>query len=119
MNPKKIETLLLEGTPFGLRYHDLANWTGRIFVSSRASFKDLLDREELSKPGVYFLIGENEETGRLQVYIGEADPGITTAQALWRIKRTVFTGDDSETLFAGGNENFDNVWDNRAGFSYS
>ena len=73
MNPKKIETLLLEGTPFGLRYHDLANWTGRIFVSPRASFKDLLKRDELNKSGVYFFIGQDEETGRLKVYIGEAD----------------------------------------------
>lgn len=73
VSQKKIETLLLEGTPFGLRYHDLANWTGRIFVSPRASFKSLLKREELSKPGMYLLIGEDNETSRLKVYIGEAD----------------------------------------------
>ena len=69
--------------------------------------------------GAVQYIKEVDWVGDTTVYIGEADPGTTTSQALWRIKRTVFTGDDSETLFAGGNENFDNVWDNRAGFSYS
>ena len=73
MNPKKIETLLLEGTPFGLRFHDLANWNGRIFVTPRASFNELLKRTELSRSGVYFLIGNDETTNRLKVYIGEAD----------------------------------------------
>lgn len=70
---KKIETLLLEDNPFGLRYHDLANWVGRMYVSPRASFRDLLKREELQRAGVYLLIGEDEDTGRLAVYIGEAD----------------------------------------------
>jgi hypothetical protein len=70
---KKVETLLLEGSPVGLRYHDLANWTGRLFVAPRASFAQLIKREELNRAGVYLLIGRDEETNRLRVYIGEAD----------------------------------------------
>lgn len=71
--PKKIETLLIEGSPSGLRYHDLANWSGRVFVAPRASFGQLLKREELNRSGVYLLVGHDEGTGRLKVYIGEAD----------------------------------------------
>lgn len=71
--PKKIETLLIDGTPQGLRYHDLANWNGRIFIAPRTSFNDLLKRSELAKSGIYILVGEDEKTNRQKVYIGEAD----------------------------------------------
>ena len=52
-------------------------------------------------------------------YIGEAVPGTITSAALWRIKRMVETGPDLVITWADGNENFDNVWDSRAGLSYS
>lgn len=70
---KKVEMLLLEGTPFGLRYADLRNKTCRALVAPRASFKQLLQRDELTQSGVYFLIGGTPESDLLQVYIGEAD----------------------------------------------
>jgi len=65
------------------------------------------------------LIKEVDFVGTTTVYIGEAQPGTATSSAAWRVKRTVFTGDDSETLFADGNTNFDNIWNNRASLSYS
>lgn len=71
--PKKVELLLLEGTPYGLRYADLRNKTCRAFVAPRASFKDLLKREELERSGVYFLVGESDDSDLPLVYIGEAD----------------------------------------------
>ena len=52
-------------------------------------------------------------------YIGEALPGTLTSAALWRIKKMVETGADLVITWADGNENFDNVWDDRAGLSYS
>lgn len=70
---RKIETFLIEGSPYGLRYHDLSNWIGRIFFTPRTSFSELLKREEMTKPGVYFLIGSSEEDALPTVYIGEAD----------------------------------------------
>ena len=65
------------------------------------------------------LIKEVDFVGTTTVYQGEAAPGTETSTAAWRVKRTVFTGDDSETLFADGDSDFDNTWDGRAGFSYS
>lgn len=65
------------------------------------------------------LIKEVDFVGTTTVYQGEAAPGTATSTAAWRVKRTVFTGDDSETLFADGDSNFDNTWTGRAGFSYS
>jgi hypothetical protein len=62
---------------------------------------------------------EVDDVGGTTIYIGEAVPGTATSSATWRIKRVVFTGDDSETLWADGDSNFNNVWDNRAALSYS
>ncbi len=62
---------------------------------------------------------EVDFVGDTVIYIGEATPGTGTGSALWRVKRVTFTGDDSETLWADGDANFDNTWTGRAGFTYS
>ena len=68
--------------------------------------------------------GDVELTLRLDAvgtttYIGDAKPATATSAATWRIKRMVETGPDLEILWADGDANFDNVWDDRAGLSYS
>lgn len=73
MSPRKIEILLLEGTPFGLRYADIKTMTIRAFVCPRASFKDLLARPELENSGVYILFDKATDSELPKVYIGEAD----------------------------------------------
>jgi len=65
------------------------------------------------------LIKQVDDVDGITIYIGEAQPTTVTSAAAWRIKRTVFTGDDSETLYAGGTSNFNSIWDNRVGLSYS
>lgn len=52
-------------------------------------------------------------------YVGEALPSTAESAALWRIKRLDETGPDLDLLWADGNANFDNVWDDRAILSYS
>lgn len=59
------------------------------------------------------------DTDGTYMYVGEADPGTDVASALWRIKRVEFIGDDIEIKWAGGNANFDNIWNDRAAESYS
>ena len=51
-------------------------------------------------------------------YIGEASPGSITSSAIWRIKRIIETGSDSEITWADGNSDFDNIWDNRLSLTY-
>lgn len=72
-SPKKLEMLLLEGTPSGLRYIDLRNWVGRAFVCPRSSINSLLKRDELNKSGIYFLYGLSDTRELPEVYVGEAD----------------------------------------------
>jgi hypothetical protein len=60
-----------------------------------------------------------EEIGNI-TYIGEADPGTSTDQALWRVKRVLEHADGSlSVLWASGTASFVHVWDDRATFVYS
>ena len=53
------------------------------------------------------------------MYVGEATAGSSVASSVWRIKRLTFSDDNVTIIWAGGNANFSNVWNNRAGLSYS
>ena len=56
----------------------------------------------------------------LTEYIGLAKPGTATSAASWQIKKLVYSGSlVTEILFADGDTNFDNVWDDRTSLSYS
>ncbi len=57
------------------------------------------------------------DEGGTYTYIGHALPGAATSAASWRVKR--LTNADATVLWADGNGNFDNIWDNRASLSYS
>jgi len=53
-------------------------------------------------------------------YRGDALPGVLTSAASWRISRLTMQSDgDIAIVFADGNDNFDNIWDNRLSLSYS
>jgi len=53
-------------------------------------------------------------------YRGDALPGSATSATAWRVQRLTQQSDgDMEILFADGNDNFDNIWDNRLSLSYS
>ena len=69
-----IKIFLPKGTTDGLWVVDLSNWTGRALVAPRSRAASLLEREELSGPGVYILIGPADSAAKAdQIYIGEAD----------------------------------------------
>lgn len=53
------------------------------------------------------------------MYIGEADPGADMGDPVWKIKKVETSGSETTILWADGNENFDNIWDNRAILTYS
>jgi hypothetical protein len=54
------------------------------------------------------------------LYRGEAEPGISTADPYWRIRRITISDidDDIIEIWASGDDNFDKVWDSRIGYSY-
>jgi len=70
--PTSIRIFLADGTPDGIRIVYKSNWVGQAVVASRAQLGKALQREELSRPGVYLLLGPGE-TGAQRLYVGEAD----------------------------------------------
>ena len=59
-------------------------------------------------------------SGNLVEYIGVAQPGSLTSESKWQIRKMSYSGNlTTAILFADGNTNFDNIWDNRASLSYS
>lgn len=60
-------------------------------------------------------------SGGLAQYLGYAAPGSATSSAVWAIKKITYDGSNNATdiQWAGGAASFVNIWDNRAGYSYS
>lgn len=52
-------------------------------------------------------------------YVGEASFGAATSAAVWRIKKITYSGSSLNITWADGNDEYDNIWDNRASLSYS
>jgi hypothetical protein len=61
---------------------------------------------------------DNPSAGAI-TYVGDAAVGAATSAAAWRIKRITVSGDLATVEWADGNQNFDNIWDNRASLTYS
>lgn len=55
------------------------------------------------------------------VYEGWAIPGTATSAAAWQICKHTYDGSNNRltTTFAGGTNDYNQVWDNRAALSYS
>lgn len=60
-----------------------------------------------------------DEVDSSTTYIGKAFPGSATTDALWQIKRIVVNGTVTSITYAGGDDAFNQVWDDRASLSYS
>ena len=53
------------------------------------------------------------------IYLGYANPGVSSASAVWKIKTLDTTGGFLVIKYADGNSNYDNIWKNRTAKSYS
>jgi len=68
-----IKIFLVHGDPKRLRTAEISNWTGKAIAGPRTEFDAVLGREESGSSGVYFLTGNDPDTGSSAVYIGEAE----------------------------------------------
>lgn len=74
MSGKQIRLFLADGTIDGLITAEIGTWPGQVVSAPRSQLPGLLERAELSRTGVYFLLGDDPETvDREVIYIGEAD----------------------------------------------
>jgi hypothetical protein len=75
LKPKLIRLFLAEEIPDGLRTIELSNTTVIGTIFPRASLGSFGERESSTKPGVYLLIGPDEDDPSVRrVYVGEGDP---------------------------------------------
>lgn len=74
MPGRSIRIFLVDGTASGVRTAELGLSTIKAIVVPRTSLSSVASRPELSKTGVYVLVGpDSEEPGQTRAYIGEGD----------------------------------------------
>lgn len=71
---RTVRLFLADGTPTGVITAEIMNWTGHVLVLPRSRLGEALQREEMVRTGVYFLIGDDPaQPSKPRVYVGEAD----------------------------------------------
>ena len=69
-----VRVFLPDGDPDGIKVVEKSNWTGCGLVVPRSLFGEARSRPELSRAGVYLLVGNAEASPLPQLYVGEGDP---------------------------------------------
>ena len=69
----KITLFLPSGDAQSFRTAQIGNWTGMALACPRSKIDDLFSREEISKAGIYFLIGTDASQNKPKAYIGEGE----------------------------------------------
>ncbi len=71
---RSLKLYLADGSASGIVTVEIGNWSGHILFSPRTRIETALARDEVSRTGVYILLGPDEEDQGLQkIYVGEAD----------------------------------------------
>lgn len=71
---RTLKVFLVDGAPNGLLTAEIMNWTGHVITGPRTRLAELVQRPEIKRTAVYFLVGPDSGTGiGTQVYIGETD----------------------------------------------
>jgi hypothetical protein len=73
MSSATIKIFLVHGDPKRLRTAEISNWTGKAIAGPRSEFEGVIGREESGSSGVYFLTGNDPESGKPALYVGEAE----------------------------------------------
>jgi hypothetical protein len=69
-----VRILLQDGEVEGVRFLEIANWTGMAILSPRDRYLDLRSEPEFDRTGVYILTGADpDDEGVSRTYIGRAD----------------------------------------------
>ena len=72
--PFFIRVLVPTGDPDGLRIVEKSNWPGVGVVVNRTNYKEVVNRGEFDKTGVYVLVGTSDDSILPTIYVGEGDP---------------------------------------------
>jgi hypothetical protein len=71
---RSLKLYLVDGSASGIVTVEIGNWSGHILFSPRTRIETALSRAEVSRTGVYILIGPDDcDQGIQKIYVGEAD----------------------------------------------
>lgn len=70
---KSIRVYLKDGTVTGIKFGEVVNQTIQSISCPRLRVSELNEYNQAKSPGIYFLFGQDEETGDPKTYIGEAE----------------------------------------------
>lgn len=70
--PYSIKIFLPGGDPDGLRTIEKSNWSGAGIVIPRSLMAEAKQRKEITRTGVYVLVGPAEESGLPRVILARA-----------------------------------------------
>ena len=73
MRGKTISIFIPDSNPRGVKICDIRNSIVKATYIPRSKLDSVINRDELQNPGVYFLIGKEEDSLKPTVYIGEAE----------------------------------------------
>lgn len=75
---------------------------------------------ESTLAATYAMRGDYDINGNL-IYLGRASIASATSSALWQLRKLTYdvNGNLVSITWADGDQNYNNVWDNRASYSYS
>ncbi len=68
---KTVTTYLIDGDLKGTRYVEIDDKICKMYVILRSDLQILKERPELQKPALYILLGEDNQTTKLEIYIGQ------------------------------------------------
>ncbi|WP_372756173.1 GIY-YIG nuclease family protein [Labilibaculum sp.] len=72
MRGKTIQVFLTDGSPRGIKLAEITSNIEQAIFIPRSKMNEASKREEVSRPGVYFLFGKNGEDSKSMVYIGQS-----------------------------------------------
>jgi hypothetical protein len=71
---RSVRLYLVDGSPTGILTAEIMNWTGHALVAPRSRLGEALSRDEATRTGVYFLVGDDPaQPTKPRVYVGEGD----------------------------------------------
>ncbi len=77
MRGKTINIFMPDSNPRGIKICDIKDSIVKAIFIPRNKIEEVSKRTDLMDPGIYFLFGNEDEIGKMEVYIGEAENLIT------------------------------------------
>lgn len=72
MRGKTIQVFLTDGTPRGIKLAEITSNIEQAIFIPRNLINEASNRKEVSRPGIYFLFGEKEDSSKPVAYIGQS-----------------------------------------------